>query len=77
MVCRPTEIIYNRVDTEFLLFRMRELFTPYQIDIFITGLTVYFTLPESIVVNGNTTYNVILEFESYPQLLECLEWVLR
>ena len=77
MVARPTEIIYNRVDTEYLLFCMRERFSPYQIDIFISGLTVYFTLPESIVVNGNTTYNVILEFEAYPQLLECLEWVLR
>lgn len=77
MVCRPVDIVYNRVDMEFLLFRMRERFTPYQIDIFITGLTVYFTLPERIRVAGYMTHNVILEFQSYPDLLETLEWVLR
>ena len=77
MVCRPADFVYNRTDVEFLLFNMRERFTPYQIDIYINGLTVHFTLPERINVGGNMTRNVILDFDSYPDLLECLEWVLH
>ena len=77
MVCSPSDLVYNRVDMEYFLFRMRERFVPYEIDIYINGLTVYFTLPEDIVVDGYLTFNVTLEFENYPQLLQCLEWVLN